>query len=175
MQKKKESRSLVISTYKIVPIAEQMGVVQWVDGTIPLGDLLVQAYQKTNPYWLPQKCREKFKEEQERKTSTVNSKLKIFQDIKAKLPVVFSSWFFKEYRDPITWYSRRNTYMRSLAASSIGVYILGVGDRHSQNILFCKNTGEIVNIDLGIAFDQGKLLSIPETVPFRLTRNIGKM
>jgi ataxia telangiectasia mutated family protein len=29
-----------------------------------------------------------------------------------------------------------------------------------------------VHIDLGVAFDQGKLLNTPETVPFRLTRDI---
>ena len=32
--------------------------------------------------------------------------------------------------------------------------------------------GEVVHIDLGIVFDQGKLLSIPELLPFRLTRDM---
>jgi ataxia telangiectasia mutated family protein len=56
---------------------------------------------------------------------------------------------------------------------SIAGYVLGLGDRHIQNILFDKTSGEIIHIDLGIAFDQGKLLSTPELVPFRLTKNIG--
>jgi ataxia telangiectasia mutated family protein len=30
----------------------------------------------------------------------------------------------------------------------------------------------VVHIDLGIVFDQGKLLSIPELLPFRLTRDM---
>jgi ataxia telangiectasia mutated family protein len=33
--------------------------------------------------------------------------------------------------------------------------------------------GEVVHIDLGVAFEQGKLLPIPEIVPFRLTQNLG--
>jgi phosphatidylinositol kinase/protein kinase (PI-3 family) len=37
--------------------------------------------------------------------------------------------------------------------------------------LIDKNTGEIIQIDLGIAFDMGKTLSTPELVPFRLTRD----
>ncbi len=72
-------------------------------------------------------------------------------------------------------------------------YILGLGDRHLQNILIDEHTAELVtpgkylfhlfrvihivlssylqiHIDLGIAFDQGTVLPIPETVPFRLTR-----
>ena len=33
-------------------------------------------------------------------------------------------------------------------------------------------TAEVVHIDLGIAFEQGRLLSVPERVPFRMTRDV---
>eukprot|EP00438_Fugacium_kawagutii_P004836 Skav216285 [mRNA] locus=scaffold4425:9508:11667:- [translate_table: standard] len=33
-------------------------------------------------------------------------------------------------------------------------------------------TGELINIDFGIAFERGKHLGMPEMVPFRLTRDI---
>ena len=32
--------------------------------------------------------------------------------------------------------------------------------------------GEIIHIDLGVAFEQGRILPTPETIPFRLTRDI---
>ena len=51
-------------------------------------------------------------------------------------------------------------------------YILGLGDRHVQNILIDCHTAELVHIDLGVAFEQGEILPTPETVPFRLTRDI---
>nr|XP_047902975.1 serine-protein kinase ATM-like isoform X1 [Anser cygnoides] len=51
-------------------------------------------------------------------------------------------------------------------------YILGLGDRHVHNILIDEQTAELVHIDLGVAFEQGKILPTPETVPFRLTRDI---
>ena len=51
-------------------------------------------------------------------------------------------------------------------------YILGLGDRHIQNILVDQNTAELVHIDFGFAFEQSKILPTPETVPFRLTRDI---
>lgn len=51
-------------------------------------------------------------------------------------------------------------------------YILGLGDRHLMNILIDELTAELIHIDLGIAFDQGTVLPVPETVPFRLTRDI---
>ena len=50
--------------------------------------------------------------------------------------------------------------------------ILGIGDRHSNNILIHEHTGEVVHIDFGFVFEQGKFQATPETVPFRLTRNI---
>lgn len=51
-------------------------------------------------------------------------------------------------------------------------YIVGLGDRHAQNILIDKATAEMVHIDLGVAFEQGKTLRTPEVVPFRLTRGM---
>eukprot|EP00558_Chaetoceros_sp_UNC1202_P001531 CAMPEP_0197258964 /NCGR_PEP_ID=MMETSP1429-20130617/83275_1 /TAXON_ID=49237 /ORGANISM="Chaetoceros sp., Strain UNC1202" /LENGTH=217 /DNA_ID=CAMNT_0042723157 /DNA_START=681 /DNA_END=1331 /DNA_ORIENTATION=+ len=64
------------------------------------------------------------------------------------------------------------SYVRSCAVNSIVGHTLGIGDRHSHNILVHENTGEVVHIDFGIVFEQGKVLTIPETVPFRLTRDI---
>ena len=51
-------------------------------------------------------------------------------------------------------------------------YVLGLGDRHIQNILIDKNTAELIHIDFGVAFEQGWNLPTPETVPFRLTRDL---
>jgi Phosphatidylinositol 3- and 4-kinase len=51
-------------------------------------------------------------------------------------------------------------------------YIIGLGDRHLHNILLDTRSAEVVHIDLGIAFEQGRFLNTPELVPFRLTRDI---
>lgn len=69
----------------------------------------------------------------------------------------FNSFCASSFFSKVTW-----THM----------YNLGLGDRHSQNILLDTNSGEIVHIDLGVAFDQGLALPTPELVPFRLTRDI---
>ena len=49
---------------------------------------------------------------------------------------------------------------------------LGIGDRHVQNILVDMTTAEVIHIDFGIAFEQGRVLPHPELIPFRLTRDI---
>ena len=56
---------------------------------------------------------------------------------------------------------------KSVATNSMIGYILGLGDRHVQNILVDKTTAELVHIDLGVAFEQGRILPTPETIPFR--------
>lgn len=51
-------------------------------------------------------------------------------------------------------------------------YIIGLGDRHSMNILLDEATAEVVHIDLGVAFEQGLMLKTPERVG-RLSLSFG--
>lgn len=55
---------------------------------------------------------------------------------------------------------------------SIVGYILGLGDRHGENILFDAANGDIVHVDFNCLFNKGELFEIPEVVPFRLTNNM---
>ena len=73
---------------------------------------------------------------------------------------------------PRAWWESRVTYTRSVAVNSMVGYVVGLGDRHSSNILLDKTSAEMIHIDLGVAFEQGKCLKTPETVPFRLTRDV---
>lgn len=52
-------------------------------------------------------------------------------------------------------------------------WLLGINDRHLDNILISQTTGRVIGIDFGYAFDMGtRNLQIPELVPFRLTPHI---
>jgi PI-3-kinase-related kinase SMG-1 len=51
-------------------------------------------------------------------------------------------------------------------------HVLGLGDRHLDNILIDFCGGDIVHIDYNVCFDKGQRLKIPEIVPFRLTHMI---
>ena len=51
-------------------------------------------------------------------------------------------------------YSSRSAYCRSTAVMSMVGYILGLGDRHGENILFDAFTGECVHVDFNCLFNK---------------------
>lgn len=64
----------------------------------------------------------------------------------------------------------RSMFAKSLAALSIAAYVLGIGDRHPENILVDTVSGCAIAIDFGHAFGTGcSLLPVPELMPFRMT------
>ena len=77
-----------------------------------------------------------------------------FIKLRERYPPVMRHYFTEKHKTPMAWFSMRLHYSRSVATTSIVGHILGLGDRHTSNILMDNTTGEVVHIDLGIAFDQ---------------------
>ena len=80
----------------------------------------------------------------------------LFVDLRTKFKPVLRHYFTERHKNPTAWFTMRLNYTRSVATTSIVGHVLGLGDRHSSNILLDTGTGEVVHIDLGIAFDQVK-------------------
>ena len=67
----------------------------------------------------------------------------------------------------------RQNMVRSYGTMCLVHWLFGIGDRHLENSLISKTTGEFIGIDFGRAFGTPIFLqSIPELVPFRLTAQI---
>ena len=84
---------------------------------------------------------------------------------------VFAEWFVRNFHDPQSWLMARLAYTRTTAVMSMVGYILGLGDRHCENILMDVCNGDAVHVDLNCLFERGNELKVPEVVPFRLTQN----
>ncbi|MCH82687.1 serine/threonine-protein kinase ATM-like, partial [Trifolium medium] len=93
-------------------------------------------------------------------------KSKAFQEVCEKFRPVMHFFFLERFLHPAEWFEKRLAYTRSVAASSMVGYIVGLGDRHSMNILIDQTTAEVVHIDLGVAFEQGLMLKTPERIIF---------
>lgn len=94
------------------------------------------------------------------------------QKLLPKYPPVFYDWFMAQFPDPSDWYRARQRYTRTAAVMSMVGYVIGLGDRHCENIMFDHTTGDTVHVDFNCLFNKGENFSTPERVPFRLTGNM---
>ncbi|RYH25731.1 hypothetical protein EON65_15270 [archaeon] len=177
-------RQVYIRTYKVIPTTALTGIMEFVENTAAFGSLLCDhaplpgapkssgkkgLHSRHRPQdWTNSKCQLALKNA----VSDSSQKVAVMKSIYENFKPVFRYFFLENFPSPSVWYSRQCQYVNSVAVNSMIGYILGIGDRHAHNVLVDVNSGELVHIDFGIVFEQGQLLSVPETVPFRLTRDI---
>ncbi|KAH0698336.1 hypothetical protein KY290_016254 [Solanum tuberosum] len=164
-------RKLYIRTFAVIPLTEDCGMVEWVPHTRGLRQILQDIYiscgkfdrQKTNPQVkrIYDQCLGKMPEDEMLK----NKILPMF-------PPAFHKWFLNMFSEPAAWFRARVAYAHTTAVWSMVGHIVGLGDRHGENILFDSTTGDCVHVDFSCLFDKGLQLEKPELVPFRLTQNM---
>ncbi|KAK7343322.1 hypothetical protein VNO77_11979 [Canavalia gladiata] len=164
-------RKLYIRTFAVIPLTEDCGMVEWVPHTRGLRQILQDIYitcgkfdrQKTNPQikQIYDQCQGKMPEDEMLK----NKILPMF-------PPVFHKWFLTTFSEPAAWFRARVAYAHTTAVWSMVGHIVGLGDRHGENILFDSTSGDCVHVDFSCLFDKGLQLEKPELVPFRLTQNM---
>ncbi|KAI1771338.1 hypothetical protein F4818DRAFT_210746 [Hypoxylon cercidicola] len=163
-------RDLGIRTYKVLPLTQISGLIEFVSNTIPLHEYLMPAHERYHPKDLKgSQCRKEISQVQG-KSSEV--RVSTYKRVTDRFQPVMRYFFMEHFVDPDDWFAKRTAYTRTTAAVSILGHILGLGDRHGHNILLDSKSGEVVHIDLGVAFEMGRVLPVPELVPFRLTRDI---
>ncbi|KAH8244044.1 hypothetical protein KR032_012478 [Drosophila birchii] len=167
-------RKLQLRTYKVTPLSMRSGILEWCTNSMPVGQYLVGngkggAHLKYRPSdWVNNKCRSLSMNHYK---SPKEKRYEVYKLICEHLKPVFHYFLLEKFPIPGVWFERRLAYTNSVATTSMVGYVLGLGDRHTQNILIDQQTAEVIHIDFGIAFEQGKIQQTPETVPFRLTRD----
>ncbi|KAL9021748.1 MAG: hypothetical protein Q9185_001112 [Variospora sp. 1 TL-2023] len=161
-------RRLYIKTYAVTPLNEECGLIEWVDNLKTLREILLSMYRQKNVVINYNELRALLNE-----ACSSPSKSGMFVDqILPKFPLVFHEWFVDMFPEPGAWFAARLRYTRSCAVMSIVGHVLGLGDRHGENILFEEGNGGTFHVDFNCLFDKGLTFEKPELVPFRLTHNM---
>ena len=180
-------------TYVVIPMTSQVGILEWVSNTIPIKAIVTEEmtndvqFCSTNPEfnedkditqteafqirynWVkshkPQEYHKMIRDASQKSANEVYTKMLNL------LPNDFiRRRFLKVAESPESFITLRTEYSKSLAVSSLFGYILGLGDRHLENLLVDVRTGGIVQIDFGYCFGMGQsTVPVPEFIPFRMT------
>lgn len=161
-------RQLYIRTYAVVPLNEECGIIEWVPGIRTMRDILLHLYQsqKISPDY-------NMLRQQMEQAAASESKIGVFtNDVLGQFPPVLPLWFIRQFPNPSAWFAARQKYTRSCAVMSMVGTILGLGDRHGENVNLEEGSGGVFHVDFNCLFDKGLTFAKPERVPFRLTHNM---
>lgn len=161
-------RRLYIKTYAVTPLSEESGCIEWVEGIKPLRDILLSLYGRKG---IRPNYAEIKKDLDEASTSPDNAHI-FGKKVLSQFPPLLHEWFTETYPEPDTWFAARLRYARSAAVMSMTGHVLGLGDRHGENILLEESGGGVFHVDFNCLFDKGLTFEKPEMVPFRLTPNM---
>lgn len=155
-------RQLTTRTYSVIPMSEKAGIIEWVPNLCPMKAIISSEYTKIN-HLIP------IPKDLERIASmTKEQQIREYRKhTKESFPSVLADYYSTRFPTPQNYYKARTAFIKSTAAWSIIGYILGLGDRHCENILIDICTGETFHVDCNMLFNRGEQLSVPETVPFR--------
>ncbi|KAI0720383.1 hypothetical protein C8T65DRAFT_736114 [Cerioporus squamosus] len=164
-------RQLHIRTYSVVSLNEECGLIQWVPNTIPVRTILNTHYVRRGRQLWTAELRAGF--DKVKAITNNREAAEVFvREVLSLYPPVMHEWFIETFPEPTYWLTSRTAYSRTAAVMSMVGYILGLGDRHCENILLDTNCGDVVHVDFDCLFEKGQALETPEIVPFRLTQNM---
>lgn len=166
--------NLRLRTYAVVCLNEECGIIEWVNDTTALRATILRAYQLGHgQYPFHQVNTDAVAALQERVPADFDALTSEFKRLVwDKIRPCFHLWFLEQFPDPTQWLEARTRFTRSAAVWSCVGHVIGLGDRHTLNILLDVTNGECVQVDFDCIFDHGLTLPVPELVPFRLSPNM---
>lgn len=166
--------------YSVTPLGPKCGLIQWVDG----GPAIYGFHRR----WLlnksataETKAYEIFNKKLSEKKITSSNRSEWPKDVLIEIHKELTAETASDLISRELWFSSTSTrqfyhltqsFIRSNAVMCMIGYIIGLGDRHLDNILLDLSTGEIIHVDYNVCFEKGKNLRVPERVPCRLTKSI---
>jgi serine/threonine-protein kinase ATR len=164
-------RELRIRTYAVLPLSDGSGILSWVRATNGLRGIINDTYAMDG-LDLTEKIKEIRHWFEKGQAEAGDWEQQFVEKLLPRFPLALSKWFLLNFTEPSKWLRARTNFARTCGVMSVIGTILGLGDRHCENILIDSENGDCLHVDLNCLFFKGKTFLIPEVVPFRLTRNM---
>lgn len=176
--KETSSRGLKARKYAVIPLSQRSGLIQWVDGALPLFSLYKQwqkresvakqagkgssgtsmgslkenvALRPSDMFYgkiIPALKEKGITNVLSRKDWPFDVLKKVFLELSHETPKnIISKDLWSKSTNSLDWWSKTKSFNRSVAVMSMIGYIIGLGDRHLDNILLDSRSGEVVHID----------------------------
>ncbi|KAJ3108188.1 Serine/threonine-protein kinase smg1 [Physocladia obscura] len=195
IDKNSQLRNLSARTYDVFPLGDQFGMIEWIENVPQLFSIYKRwqirdfgARNNINKEATPVMLRpheifhSKLSLALKKNGISRNSPRhewpnfilrSVFEDLVRETPKnLIKNELWMSSPSTSEWWKKTLNFSRSVGVTSILGYLIGLGDRHLDNMMLDTKTGEIVHIDYNVCFEKGRRLRVPETVPFRLTQNI---
>jgi hypothetical protein len=120
-----------LRTFAVIPLTEDCGLIEWVPSTTGLRHVVQKLYVDDGVYH--KRTLVEVKEMHERLKATPTTWM---SEILKKFPPVFHRWFLNRWKDrPAAWHGTRTAFAHTAAVWSMVGHVVGLGDRHGENIL----------------------------------------
>ncbi|XP_033169815.1 serine/threonine-protein kinase Smg1 isoform X1 [Drosophila mauritiana] len=182
--------------YSVIPLGPQSGLISWVDGVTPVFALYKKWQQRrsqvvanagagaaahvprrfTDLFYnklSPLLAKHNMQVSDPRRTWPISVLLRVLAELLEETPSdLLARELWCQAGNSAEWRQSVRRYVRCMSVMSMIGYVIGLGDRHLDNVLINLGSGDIVHIDYNVCFEKGRTLRIPEKVPFRLTQNL---
>ncbi|KAH8386774.1 hypothetical protein KR093_002440, partial [Drosophila rubida] len=175
--------------YSVIPLGPQSGLISWVDGVTPLFALYKKWQQRqpqpaaaassrrlTDLYYnklSPLLAKHNMLVTDPRRQWPLAALRQVLAELMQETPAdLLARELWCQAGSSAEWRQSVRRYTTCMAVMSVIGYVIGLGDRHLDNVLINLSSGDLVHIDYNVCFEKGRTLRIPERVPFRLTQNM---
>ncbi|XP_002099947.3 serine/threonine-protein kinase Smg1 isoform X1 [Drosophila yakuba] len=182
--------------YSVIPLGPQSGLISWVDGVTPLFALYKKWQQRqpqvtgksgagaganatrrfTDLFYSklsPLLAKHNLQVSDPRRQWPISALRQVLAELSQETPGdLLARELWCQAGNAAEWRQSVRRYARCMSVMSMIGYVIGLGDRHLDNVLINLGSGDIVHIDYNVCFEKGRTLRIPEKVPFRLTQNL---
>eukprot|EP00949_MAST-11_sp_MAST-11-sp1_P000308 g308.t1 len=175
--KRELCEQLHMVTYNVLPTSRNSGLIQFVRGAATLD--FIESNHGSYKAYLEACAKKRVRDIERGKVANRNGMCFVEYTLERLMELACQEWgsaeewvnldakLKRKYCVKVVLKEIEERFMRSLAGYSVATWLLGVGDRHTKNVMVCED-GRYFHIDYGFVFGKDPKILQP---PVRVTAN----